>query len=348
MSKEIIEGESVAVQRRSEPKPIQTVPMDHQIASNPTDQTERGLKLFEEAVRVAREKLRLALTLTEPGQLIVMAGDAGKETVYFTSGAADRILRMGFGMRWGDKTVEVIDQPDGSKLAIARAALIRSNGEEHERFEGRRKMRIDPETKKIKGYIRSEEDLIKSALANMKHIAVTDVLGMRELTPSDLIKLGIDVSKLPKRADFETHSGGSSAGPDGEMTVAFGKQKGMKISELPDRDLAWYIEASKKSIADPEKAKWKDKEQKRLDSMLAEQEKRKAPATPPPLSAEHQELVDQFTIRFNEEAQTLPTLVKIGAEIATQPEPVRVALQPIYRARKSQLETTKTEPGSAG
>lgn len=333
METQRIEGEGDVRVQRETARPIDTVPMDQRIeVGSPSDHTAEGLKLFEESVRVAREKLKLALSLTEPGQLLVMAGKEGKETVYFTGGAADRILRMGFGMRWGEKEVRVISEPDGSKTAVAQATLYLSTGEEYERFEGRRSMRlVDGD---FKGYVKNENDLIKASLQNLKHVAVTDLLGMRELTPADLTRLGIDVSKLPKRAEFETHAGSE---PDGEMTMPFGKQKGLKLTEINDRDLDWYIQAAEKSITDPEKAKWAPKEQKRLDAYKAEKGKRAKAPTAPALDPEHQDLVDRYLLRLAEEVQLVVTLKKLGEELKKEPEPVRAALRGAYEKRMAEL-----------
>lgn len=337
METQRIEGEGdVQVQRETTARPIDTIPMDRQIqVGSPSDQTAEGLKLFEESVRVAREKLKLAISLTEPGQLLVMAGKEGKETVYFTGGASDRILRMGFGMRWGEKEVRIVSEPDGSKTAIARATLYLSTGEEYERFEGRRTMRLGEDG--FKGYVKNENDLIKSSLQNMKHVAVTDLLGMRELTPADLTRLGVDISKLPRRAEFESHE---NSGPDGEMVMPFGKQKGLKLTEINDRDLDWYIQATEKSVADPEKAKWKAKEQKRLDLYRAEKEKR-AKASAPKLNEADQQIADQFAIRFKEECMKEETLRKLGSELTSQSESIRAALKPLYEARLAEIRAGK-------
>lgn len=327
-----IEGEGEVKVRRETARPVETVPMDQQLqVGSPSDQTAAGLKLFEESVRVAREKLKLALSLTEPGQLLVMGGKDGKESVYFTGGAADRILRMGFGMCWGEKEVRVINEPDGSKTAVASATLYLSTGNEYERFEGRRTMHlVDGE---FRGYVKNENDLIKAALQNMKHVAVTDLLGMRELTPADLSRLGIDVSKLPKRAEFESHA---SSEPDGDMLMPFGKQKGLRLKEINDADLDWYIKAAEKSVADPEKAKWKAKEEKRLAAYIAEKERRAKNASA--LTPEQQEVVERYGVRLAEEVQTLTTLAKLGAEMAKEPEPVKAALRGIYNKRQAELK----------
>jgi len=258
-----VDGEQVQI--------VRTRPMQLQTVADISDQTEAGLALFEERVRVARKQLALALRLTQPGQWVVMAGDGGKESVYATAGAADRILRMGFGMRWAEKSVTIEKRGDET-IAVATAALLKPDGSIYEIFEGRRK---------LGGYVKSESDLVKSALANMAHQAVTQILGLRFLTPADLRELGLDLDKLPRRVEFQDH------GEDhlGSPLVPFGKNKGKRIDELDDAALNWYVGAAKKNIADPEKAKWKVKEERWLAQLESEKARRAQPApekAPPP------------------------------------------------------------------
>lgn len=61
-----------------------------------------------------------------------------------------------------------------------------------------------------------------------------------------------------------------AAGQNGPSVVSFGKKKGTPLTELEDSQLTWYIDAAKKSIADPEKAKWVDRNRVDLDNLLAE------------------------------------------------------------------------------
>lgn len=243
------------------------------------DQSEHGLRLFEERVRVAKQQLAIALKLVSPGQFVVMSqtGKDGvvRESIYATGGAADRILRMGFGMRWGEKQVTLSRDSEGDQLAVARAPLLKHDGSVYEMVEGRRRMG---------GFVKTEADLIKGAIENMKHQAVTDMLGLRFLTPDDLKELGLDVSKLPRRADFQDR------GPDesGEAIVPFGKKKGKKLSEVDAKDLDYYADAAQKAIADPAKAKWKAKEERWLAAVEAEKARRAAPppdAAPQPSQA---------------------------------------------------------------
>jgi hypothetical protein len=60
--------------------------------------------------------------------------------------------------------------------------------------------------------------------------------------------------------------------------VPWGKLKGTAVTELKPDQLDYYEKKAREAIADPEKAKWKAREQKWLDAVLAERTRRAAPA----------------------------------------------------------------------
>jgi len=251
-----------------EPKVIQTEPMGALVRMDVQDQSDRSLKLFEERVRSAKLQLSIALRLVQPGQFVVMSGENGSESVYATGGASDRILRMGFGMRWGEKTVTIARDEKGTEWATCRAPLLKQDGEVYEVFEGRRKMG---------GFVKTQSDLIKGSVENLKHQAVTDLLGLRFLTSADLKDLGLDISKLPRRVEFQDHG----ADETGVATVPWGKSKGKPVTELDDKDIAYYAGKAREAIADPSKAKFADREKRWLLSVEAEMKRRTAPAASP-------------------------------------------------------------------
>ncbi|MFA5943216.1 MAG: hypothetical protein WC876_01980 [Candidatus Thermoplasmatota archaeon] len=252
-----------------EPKVIRTEPMGALLRIDVQDQSERSLKLFEERVRSAKEQLKIALRLVQPGQFIVMASENGSESVYATGAAADRILRMGFGMRWGEKVVTLSRDDKGTQWAVCRAPLLKQDGETYEVFEGRRK---------LGGFVKTEADLIKGSIENLKHQAVTDLLGLRFLTSADLKDLGLDTSKLPRRAEFQEHG----ADETGVAVVPWGKMKGKPITDIEDKDIAYYEGKARESIADPAKSKFADREKRWLLSLEAEKKRRTAPADAKP------------------------------------------------------------------
>lgn len=61
---------------------------------------------------------------------------------------------------------------------------------------------------------------------------------------------------------------------DGDVLVPFGRQKGQPISACEVKDLEWLAQALLKSIGDPDKARWKDDNQRLVDAIEAEIERR--------------------------------------------------------------------------
>jgi hypothetical protein len=252
-------------------KPIETEAMvlskrEGMALMDPTNQTESGLKLLEERVRVAKQQTAILMRLISPSQVIVMDGGDGRETVYFTGGAADCILRKGFGMRFGEWTYEISRTADET-TCVATADLMQQNGEVYERRKGFRA---------LGGFVRNERDLIKGAVENAKHWAVTDILGLRFLSKADFKELGLDLDKLERRAEFQDHKSHGAA--PGTTVAPFGKGiKGKPITDISDKDLEWLTGAVRSSVADPEKSKWKGKNETLLAALVEERARRDAP-----------------------------------------------------------------------
>lgn len=239
---------------RKEAEPIETTEMSLDIR----DASPQGHALMKERVENQKKMLAIAINLTSPNQWVIFAGD-GKESIYPTGGAADTILRRAFGLTWGDKTITVEETPDG-RLATCGAWLLK-DGEKLEHFVGYRMMG---------GYTKTEPDLRKGALENLKSVAVRDLLGLRFRTPAELKEMGLDIDKLERRAEFQSHDKDPNT-----ITVPFGRDAGKPITEVDDKALVWLGDAVRKSVDDPKKAKWKKKNQALLDALLAEHARRR-------------------------------------------------------------------------
>jgi hypothetical protein len=235
---------------------IETRPMGGPIATvDVRDASAEGVKLMRERVDNQKKMLAIAIGLTSGSQWTIFG-----DSVYPTGGAADTILRRAFGLTWGEKVVEVSRNEDGDLEAVCTAWLMQGD-RRIEQFEGRRK---------LGGFIKTEADMRKGAVENMKSVAVRDLLGLRFRSPDELREMGLDIGKVQRRVDFNSRE---SSGP-GVATVPFGNKKGTPVTELDDRSLAWYIAAAEKAIADPEKAKFKAKEEKWLAALVAEKNAR--------------------------------------------------------------------------
>ena len=274
-TKEVVDGEEIKVIKT---EPLAMVPI-------------RGNNEFLEADIGKRKKnLAILLRIVAPGQLM-QYGDEDKKSLYLTAGGADVALRA-MGFRWGRKSVTVT-KDEGGTTALAEADLLTPDGQYYEHFIGIRRMTfLAPGV--VKGYIKNEPDLMRAALANMVHTAGMALLGLRMLTPADCGDVGIDLDKLERHVDFQDHSENKTGD---EVSMAFGKEKGVPISSVTDDSLSWYIKVVSEGIDDPKKKKFRDSNQKKLNALKAEQAKRaNAPAAaetksgefdygPPPMDA---------------------------------------------------------------
>jgi hypothetical protein len=80
------------------------------------------------------------------------------------------------------------------------------------------------------------------------------------------------------RNDAPRARGGNGAGGPGKMR--FGRAAGTAFADADDRDLEWYAEALEASIANPDKAQYRDNNKKDLKEVRAVQARRKG--APPP------------------------------------------------------------------
>jgi len=261
-----------------EAKPVET----KEIATlDVRDASDHAVALMRKRVENQEEMLKIAIKLTGQHQWVMFG-----ESLYPTGGCADTILRRAFGLHWGEKTITIEDTPDG-KLATCTAWLMQ-DGRKVEAFTGYRLMT---------GFIKNEADLRRAVLENLKSVAVRDLLGLRFRTPEELKHLGLDVTKLEKRVDFQEHDKQGS-----EVIAPFGKQKGKPLSELNDENLQWLAEAVKKSVEDPTKEKWKAKNQALVEACREEYKRRrvskeeekkeaKEDGPPPPVDPETGEVI---------------------------------------------------------
>jgi hypothetical protein len=65
-----------------------------------------------------------------------------------------------------------------------------------------------------------------------------------------------------------------SPGYDSSLTMRFGPAKGVPIADMGPQDLAFYINAAERGIADPSKAQWRANTEKQLAALRAEYTKR--------------------------------------------------------------------------
>jgi hypothetical protein len=114
-----------------------------------------------------------------------------------------------------------------------------------------------------------EGNILKAAYTNFEVNVITRLLAVRNLTWDRLEQLGIRRGEVAK---VEYSQGAKGGGPapskDGEPVCTFGKDKGKRLSDIPD--LSWYRKAIEGDINRPEKARWADDNRKKLAQIDAE------------------------------------------------------------------------------
>lgn len=218
--------------------------------------------------------MRICFRMTSPSQWQVFKdAKTGKASVYPTGGAADSIIRSILGCTWQDKEITIVRDGEGAAVsASATGWLCNRDGIRIEKFTGYREMG---------GFVKTEPDLRRCVLENLKSVAVRDVLGLRGRQPEELASLGLDLSKVGV-ATFENHKAGSES----VVSIPFGKLKGVAINDpqVSEKELLYFIGKAQDSIADPSKSKYRASEEKRLAAYKAEIERRKTPPTTTPKS----------------------------------------------------------------
>lgn len=257
-----------------ETRPVQFTDLDVLDTALVLDDPRADAAMLEQKFARREALMRICFRMTTPSQWQVFKDSkTGKSSVYPSGGAADSIIRSILGCTWQEKEITVIRDAKGDPIsASATGWLCNRDGHRIEQFTGYRDMG---------GFVKSESDLRRCCLENMKSVAVRDVLGLRGRTPEELQSLGLDLSKVGV-ASFANNK----MGPGDVPVFAFGRKKGLAANDpaVTLEDLLWYAERAKESIADPAKAKWKGSEEQKLAAYRAEYQRRKdlekAPAAP--------------------------------------------------------------------
>lgn len=127
-----------------------------------------------------------------------------------------------------------------------------------------------------------EGSVMKAAYSNMIVNGVTRLLGVRHLTWERLERLGISRGGVAK-VEYQTGAkgGGEAPSKDGEPVCRMGRDKGKKLSEIPD--LSWYRGVIAKDVDNPQKARYADANRKHvaeIDAELARRANSKAGTVP--------------------------------------------------------------------
>ena len=231
------------------------------------------------------EQLRIAsIRATYPSDWIIhttkdrSSGEVIKQVGYLQDSGAERAAKP-WGIEVGNPAIEREDFPDGTySYHMIADAWSKITGERLDYTEGSRwsgdhffQRPADPD------YRIDPTDVRKSAYANLHGRAVRALSGLNGVPLDMLRQAGLDVAKCVHVTYDPSAKGGQSAGVSlgtADIKVAFGRQAGKTPAELEDKDLAWYVKVYTDNVADPGKAKFVKANQRVLDALKAEQERR--------------------------------------------------------------------------
>lgn len=246
---------------------------------------ELAIKRLDTMVKLLESLRAASIRSTYPSDWIIHTsadrdGTVIKQVGYLQDTGAERAAKP-WGIEVGNPAIEREDFPDGtytyhmlaeawSKVTGERLDYVEGSRWSGDQFFQRQKKsdedRIDP------------TDVRKSAYANLHGRAVRSLGGLNGVPVDTLRQAGLDVNKVVHVNYAQGARGGDSSGAatvgSAEAVVAFGNAKGSKVSELSDKDLTWYIKAYTENVANPEKAKFRTANQRVLDALVKEKEKR--------------------------------------------------------------------------
>lgn len=244
-----------------------------------------ALERIEKMVGILSTMRRAAIVQTYPEDWVIHTttdhdGTITKQVGYLQDTGADRAGKV-FGVNIGRPTIERDDDPtsDAYTYRLVAAAASRATGETIDTVIG---ARWSGDTFFTRGLRDGEKinpaDVMKAAYANLHGRAVRSLCGLSAVPLGELAACGLDIKRCQYVGYAKGSRGGESAGAKtggADPTVAFGKGAGKTATELEDKDLAWYIKAYSENVADEGKKRFKAANQQVLDSLTAEQARRK-------------------------------------------------------------------------
>ena len=246
---------------------------------------EQATKRVETMVKLLESLRAASIRATYPSDWIIHTsvdrdGTVIKQVGYLQDSGAERAAKP-WGIEVGNPAIDREDFPDGTyTYHMLAEAWSKVTGERLDYVEGSR-WSGDPFFQRQK---KTDEDRIdptdvrKSAYSNLHGRAVRSLGGLNGVPIEILLKAGIDTAKVVHVNYQAGAKGGDSSGAatvgSAEPVVAFGQSKGKKVSELADKDLGWYIGTYTENVANPEKVKYRTANQRVLDALLREKEKR--------------------------------------------------------------------------
>jgi len=197
---------------------------------------------------------------------------------YMAVSGAEKVARL-FGISWRLDPPVREDHDDGHfdysfkgyfSMGTAEIEVVGTRGSQDPWFSMSGNKEIPPSEI-------DRNDVKKGAMTNCIGNGISRLLGIRNLTWEELAQAGIkhtDVGKVMYR----------DSDPNAAMKLPnYGRHKGQQMDDpaVPIEELRYYLAGAEKSIADPEKAKYKANNEKMQDALKAEIAKREKPSDEP-------------------------------------------------------------------
>ena len=211
-------------------------------------------------------------TSTDPDGAVI------KQVGYLQDSGAERAGKI-WGIEIGSPAIEREDFPDGTySYHLTAEAWSKVTGERLDYVEGSRwsgdaffQRQVKNEGDKV-----DPTDVRKAAYANLHGRAVRGLSGLNGVPLEMLRQAGLETARLV-HLTYGKGSSGAAVGTS-EIVIAWGNAKGTRVADLSERDLAFYLKAYERDVADPAKAQYQKRNQRVLDALRVEQERRQRAA----------------------------------------------------------------------
>lgn len=275
-----VESPDVTTEEKLVPVRGAGMPMLERLIADP----DLALKKVEAMVKVLEQLRTASIRATYPSDWIIHTtitrdGEIIKQVGYLQDSGAERAGKV-WGIEVGSPAIEREDFADGTySYHMITDAWSKVTGERLDYTEGSRWSGDPFFARQIKtdGDRIDPTDVRKASYANLHGRAVRALSGLNGVPIDMLRQAGLDITKVVHVNYEKGAKGGESTGASAgsaEVVVAFGNSRGKRPAELENKDLAWYVKAYRENVADPDKAKFIKANQRVLDALTAEQERR--------------------------------------------------------------------------
>jgi hypothetical protein len=299
------------------------------------------------AIANRAEKLVAALKIIR-GAVLKLTNERDWENLgekpYLNEGGAKKV-GSAFGVSW-QLDVPIREDYDDGHFDYMVSGTFKFRGTEQDET-GTRSSKDDFFSKKYGASIPPSEidrnDVKKAAVTNCIGRGVKSVLALKNFTWDELQAAGISKEKLAS-VDYSKSAAGPNAAP---KMPNYGrthcKGKPMDDPSVTLEDLRWYLDGAKKSILNPEKASWKQTNERLARNIEAEIAQRLAAQTAQAAQAEEPTQEDE---QAPEEQGEGPTAQKVAQEMRLcEQQEVAISLMNLAMQEGYSAEDTKMLQG---